>query len=137
MALLPFASLTATTNPRQLLTRTAQQVSTIESVQQRREVGAYAQLLAGLRFEKTLIRQLFRESTMQESVIYQDILQEGKQAEALALVLRQLNRRLKAVMPNEIQSQVKTLSLSQLEDLGEALLDFSSIDDLLQWLETR
>jgi predicted transposase YdaD len=31
-----------------------------------------------LRFEKDVIQQLFREEIMQESVIYQDILQKGK-----------------------------------------------------------
>ncbi|WP_446390131.1 hypothetical protein [Coleofasciculus sp. B1-GNL1-01] len=53
-----------------------------------------AEILAGLRFEKALIRRFFREDIMRESVIYQDILQQGRQQEALSLVMRQLNRRL-------------------------------------------
>ncbi|NEQ18631.1 MAG: hypothetical protein F6K28_00440 [Microcoleus sp. SIO2G3] len=48
-------------------------------------------ILAGLRFEEDLIRQLFREDIMRESVIYQSIRQEGKQEglkqEALTLTL--------------------------------------------------
>lgn len=61
-----------------LSNQVAQRVSTIESAQQHREASAYVQLLAGLRFNKTLIRQVFREDIMRESVIYQDILQEGE-----------------------------------------------------------
>jgi predicted transposase YdaD len=51
-ALLPLASLAATSVPEQLLTQVAEQVGKIESTQQRQQVSAYTQLLAGLRFEK-------------------------------------------------------------------------------------
>jgi predicted transposase YdaD len=69
-ALLPLITLTATECPVGLLQQVAQQVSTIESSQQRQELSAYAQLIAGLRFEKALIRQVFQEGIMRESVIY-------------------------------------------------------------------
>jgi predicted transposase YdaD len=46
----PLTTLAATQSPEQLLNQVAQRVSTIESTQQRRESSAYAQLLAGLRF---------------------------------------------------------------------------------------
>ena len=49
------------------------------------------------------------------------------------LVLRQLARRVGNVSP-ETQARVKTLSLAQLEELGEALLDFTSLADLEGWL---
>ncbi len=32
--------------------------------------------------------------------------------------------------------QIQTLALTQLEELGEALLDFSELADLLAWLQT-
>jgi hypothetical protein len=35
------------------------------------------------------------------------------------------------------RSQVQSLSLSELEALGEALLDFSALSDLLGWLGDR
>jgi hypothetical protein len=53
----------------------------------------------------------------------------GKQS----LVLRQLNRRIGAIAP-ETETKVRELSLSRLEELGEALLDFSQPSDLNQWL---
>jgi len=110
IALLPFATLAAATNPEQLLSRVAQQVSMIESGEQRREIATRAQLLAGLRFNKTLIQQLFRGESMRESVIYQDIFQQGEQQGEqkgeLKLVLRLLNRRL-GTIPADLQVQIQ------------------------------
>lgn len=78
-ALLPLAALARTDSPRALLERVASQIANIESIEEQRNVSACVQLLAGLRFEKNLIQQLFREEIMRESVIYQDILQKGLQ----------------------------------------------------------
>ncbi len=75
---------------------------------------------------------------MRESVIYQEIQQEakqeGRQEEGATLVLRQLGRRLSQVAP-EVRSQIQQLPVAQLEELGEALLDFSSAQDLTAWLQ--
>lgn len=117
----------------------------IEGRDERQNISACVQVLAGLRFPKNLITQLFREEIMQESVIYQDILQKGvqqglqqgeergKKQEALELILRQLTRRFAAIEP-EVQQQIRSLSITQLEDLAEALLDFSSQSDLVDYL---
>ncbi|WP_139294421.1 DUF4351 domain-containing protein, partial [Microcystis aeruginosa] len=35
----------------------------------------------------------------------------------------------------ELSPKIRSLSLEQLENLGEALLDFQSLQDLEQWLE--
>jgi predicted transposase YdaD len=75
---------------------------------------------------------------MQESVIYQDILQKGeergKKQEALQLILRLLTRRFAAI-GSEIEQQIRTLSITQLEDLAEALLDFNNQNDLVNYLQ--
>ncbi len=77
---------------------------------------------------------------MRESAIYQEILQtgrqEGRQEEGATLILRQLTRRFGTLEP-ELRAQVLQLSIAQLEELGEALLDFSSMQDLIGWLQTR
>ncbi len=85
---------------------------------------------------------------MRESPLYQEILQEGvqqglqqglqqgKQEEAVAIVLRLLLRRLETVEP-ELQLRIQQLSSTQIEELAEALLDFSTKQDLLLWLETH
>ena len=60
--------------------------------------------------------------------------QSGALKEAQALILRQLMRRIGSLAP-DMQAQVQTLSLTQLESLSEALLDFAEAGDLVQWLE--
>ena len=71
---------------------------------------------------------------MRESAIYQEILQEGRQEGETLLVLRLLTRRF-GTLSLELRSQIQQLSIEQLEELGEALLDFSSIRDLTDWLQ--
>jgi len=79
-ALLPLAPLTATNQPQVLLQQVVEQVNQLEPTQ-RSEISAYTQILAGLKYRKELIKQLFREGMMRESVIYQEILAEGEQRE--------------------------------------------------------
>ncbi|MBD6619368.1 DUF4351 domain-containing protein [Komarekiella sp. 'clone 1'] len=145
-ALLPLATLAATTQPQALLQRVVGKVNQLEP-KQRPEISSYTQILAGLKYNKDLIRQLFREGMMRESVIYQEILaegeqrgeqrgrQEGRKAEGQLLILRQLTRRV-GELPQEVRSRIETLSLEQLENLGEALLDFQAIADLEAWFST-
>ncbi|MBD2346514.1 DUF4351 domain-containing protein [Anabaena subtropica] len=143
-ALLPLAPLTATTQPQILLQQVVQQVNQVEETK-RPEISAYTQILAGLKYKKDLIRQLFREGMMRESVIYQEILAEGEQIgerrgeqigeqRERSLVLRLLTRRV-GELPQDASDRIATLSLEQLENLGEALLDFTSLADLLLWLD--
>jgi hypothetical protein len=60
-------------------------------------------------------------------------LQQGKQQEAFALIIRLLTRRFGVLTP-QLQERIQSLSVNQLEDLAEALLDFTSIADLEAWL---
>ncbi len=77
---------------------------------------------------------------MRESVIYQDILQqglqqgrrEGKQEGEVDLITRELTRRLGEVESLLIE-RIQELSLDRLEELGVALLDFSRVADLMAW----
>lgn len=50
------------------------------------------------------------------------------------LVLRQLKRKL-GNLSDQIEVRVNALTLNQLEELGEALLDFSTLANLAEWLE--
>ncbi len=58
---------------------------------------------------------------------------KGRQEGELNLVVRLLHRRL-AGLPASIEQQVRGLPVSDLKKLGEALLDFSSLSDLRNWL---
>ncbi|MDJ1183971.1 Rpn family recombination-promoting nuclease/putative transposase [Roseofilum casamattae] len=154
--LLPLATLSKTEEPRRLLEQVVNQIATIEESSEQANVRACSQILAGLRFDKTLIGQLLRTEMMRESVIYQEIYQDGRQEgiqqglqegllegiqqgqrrEAVSFVTRQLTRRVGA-LSLELQEQFQSLSLESLEDLGEALLDFTDVDDLVGWLRDR
>ena len=59
--------------------------------------------------------------------------EEGRQEEAASLVLRLLTRRFGEV-PQNLAQQVRELPIDDLEALGEALLDFQSLSDLVNWL---
>jgi predicted transposase/invertase (TIGR01784 family) len=137
VGLLPLAVLARTDSPESLLSQVAAQVDMIEEPSQQRNISACTQLLAGLKYNNNLITSLLREELMQESVVYQRIIrqgiEQGKREEALSVVMRLLPRRIGIVAP-ELRSQIEDLSLTQLEDLSEALLDFSTSSDLTKWL---
>jgi len=63
----------------------------------------------------------------------QEGLQEGRQEEAANLVLRLLTRKL-ANLSETMVKRVKKLTIPQLENLGEALLEFTQIGDLETFL---
>lgn len=63
-------------------------------------------------------------------------LQRGRQEGAFALVMRLLNRRFGA-QSEQLSSDIGKLSLEQLEEMSEALLDFTKIGELESWLRTK
>jgi len=139
-ALLPLAPLTKTNSAPGLLSQVGTEIAKITNVATRQNTAAYTEILAGLRFERNLIRQLLSEDIMQESVIYQDILQKGEikgeQKEAFRFLNRQLNRRFGEISLPIIE-KMRLLSTEQLEILGEEFLDFSAISDLVTWLDRQ
>ena len=59
--------------------------------------------------------------------------QQGRQAEAAAMTLRQLQRRCGPLSPDQ-QTRIQSLPLADLEALADALLDFHGAADLSAWL---
>ncbi|NER24918.1 MAG: DUF4351 domain-containing protein [Symploca sp. SIO1C2] len=72
--------------------------------------------------------------------VYQEGLEtgneQGREQEGQTLVLKLLSRKV-GKLPPKLESQVKALSLEGLEELAEALLDFSTLDDLSAWLQNH
>ena len=157
--LLPFAVLSQTEDPVATLQEVYQRLQALPlegSLEQ--NLTASTTILAGLLLDQELVRSILRRDTMRESSVYQAILAEGRQEglqegrqeglneEALKLVLRMLRRRLRLlpsgtialdatqVMPRELELRLEKLPLLQLEELGEALLEFEAIEDLIHWL---
>lgn len=60
--------------------------------------------------------------------------EKGRKEGEQAIILRQLSRRFGELLP-QVRARVKSMNSTQLEVLGEALFDFTSIDDLNNWLE--
>lgn len=83
---------------------------------------------------------------MQESVIYQELREEAREEARRevreevrlegerSLIFRLLTRKVGEV-PVGTKLQIESLDLAQLEELGEALLSFATLDDLRNWLE--
>ena len=66
---------------------------------------------------------------MQESVIYQDILQKGEQR----TIIRLLNSRFGEI-DSSLLNSIRMLTIEKLDNLADSLLDFSEISDLVTWL---
>lgn len=60
-------------------------------------------------------------------------LQQGLGQGAASIVLRQLQRRLGELKPSVV-ARIEAMPLEKLEQLSEALLDFTSTKDLNRWL---
>jgi predicted transposase YdaD len=73
--------------------------------------------------------------TLQQTRVYREIKEEGRlegvQREK-SLILRQLTRRV-GELPQQVRDRIESLPLEQLENLGEALLDFQGMADLEVW----
>jgi predicted transposase YdaD len=87
--------------------------------------------MLGITFEETrLYRELKAEGQRERR-------EEGRQEATIALVMRLLHQQLSQELSSELRSQLSNLPLPVLEDLSEALLDFSTLADLQTWLEAQ
>jgi predicted transposase/invertase (TIGR01784 family) len=77
---------------------------------------------------------------LEQTRVYQDAKADGKIEGKIegeqALVLKQLTRKL-GTINLEIKARVNSLKSEQLESLGEDLLDFTQMSDLLAWLDVN
>jgi len=88
------------------------------------------------------IETMFALSDLRQTRVYQEAMeegevkgrQEGRQNEAKTLLVRQLSKRFGKLTDRQ-EMQISELSVEELEELGEALLDFASITDLDGWLQ--
>lgn len=143
--LLPLAVLAQTNQPEELLSQVAQSIDRIEDKRKQSNIAACVELLAGINYSEDLIAMYLQEDILQESVIYKKIINEGikqgieqgiergAKSEAIALVNRLIKKRFGDIN-DDLETIIKSLSLEQLELLGESLFDFQSLDDVSVWL---
>jgi predicted transposase YdaD len=88
---------------------------------------------------REVVEAMFSISELKQTRVYRDAMDEGRVEgqieEAQSLILRQLMRRFGSI-DEATESQIRSLPLSRLENLSEALLEFSQPSDLKNWLET-
>jgi predicted transposase YdaD len=78
------------------------------------------------------IQTMFLLSDIKQTRVYQESMEEGE----TRLLLRLLSKQFGKISDRSIQT-INKLSLEQLEDLGESLLNFSVITDLDNWLQSH
>ncbi len=114
------------------------------------ELESLLGFFASFVLETELVQQIMRwdVTVLRESPWYLEIQQEsekvgeqrgrteGRAEGERSLILRLLTRRVGTIAPTT-ETQIRSLSLTQLEELGEALLDLSSSADLEQWLQSH
>jgi predicted transposase/invertase (TIGR01784 family) len=79
------------------------------------------------------IQAMFLLTDIKQTRVYQEARQEGRQVEASLMLKRLLSKRFGKLNDRRLEA-IDSLSLEQLEDLGEALLDFRDIAELDSWL---
>ena len=90
------------------------------------------------------IEAMFLVSDIKQTRVYQEAKQEGRQEGReegrqngeMILLIRQLSKRFGKLKDIYIEN-INSLNIEQLEMLGEALLDFTDINDLKTWLESE
>lgn len=140
--LLPLALLAKGESPKRILQQVADAINIIEDRREKSNVSACVQLLAGLKVDQNLINFYLSEELMQESVIYNSILekglqkgfQQGIQQGEVNLLLRQLKRRFPD-LTEAVEEGIKQLSIEQIKALSDAIFEFQETADLVQWLD--
>jgi predicted transposase/invertase (TIGR01784 family) len=75
-----------------------------------------------------------REEVKEE--VREEVKEEVRQTQTLEVAMRQLRRRIGDV-DRQLQERISQLSVEQLENLAEALLDFTTQEDLATWLRSN
>lgn len=73
---------------------------------------------------------------LEQSVIYQEIMQRGVPVGEVKLLLMMLEHRIGKLSPL-MQKRIKELPVPQVEALGKASYTFTSKDDLRGWLKQQ
>jgi predicted transposase/invertase (TIGR01784 family) len=134
LALMVLTTLDETQAPEEaktLVTRSRQQAPQKES-------DAIIELIATImvyKFEQMSqkeVETMLGITTIQQTRVYR----EAREEEAANIILRQLTKRFQSIPP-ETRDLISSLPLPVLENLSEAILDFSQLADLQPWLDAH
>jgi predicted transposase YdaD len=87
------------------------------------------------------IERMFGQDELKQTRFYQDVkaegitegIAQGRVEGEISLILRQLKRKIN--ISAKVEQKIRSLNIEQLENLGEALLDFNQESDVLNWLD--
>ncbi len=136
--LAPLAVLARSDEPVKLLREIAERVHNIQEPGLRSDSTAAAYILAGLRFDKTLLRSLFKEEIMKHSSTYQDLVETSEQRGVVlgALgVLKELVKHRFGQLPGTLEETLAKLDAPTLIQLSVAQSDLASLDEVSAWIE--
>lgn len=119
--LLPFAVLSQTPDRQETLRQVARQINNITDQRIQSSVAASTAIISGIALDKEIIQRLLRSEIMEESVIYQEILLEGKVkgiAEGKAKAINQIALKMLSFSVSlDLIAQFTGLTLKQIEKL--------------------
>jgi predicted transposase YdaD len=116
---------------RYLLTKSNQETSSLSS----QVIIEMITTIMMYKFEKLTLREVevMLGISLERSRAYREIKQEGIEQATFNLVIRLLTKRF-GELSAEIRSSISALPLPVMENLSEALLDFTNLNDLQIWL---
>jgi predicted transposase/invertase (TIGR01784 family) len=119
--LLPFATLSKTSDRAETLRQVAKQIENIADKQLQSSVAASTAIISGIALDREIIQRLLRSDIMKESVIYQDILSEGMaegKAKGKAEATNQIAlNMLRSNVAPDLVAQFTGLALKQIQKL--------------------
>lgn len=116
---------------RQLIGRAQRELTDVTSQQKLLELITKAIVYRFPKQSWEEIEAMLGISELRQTRAYQEAAEDGQRS----LIVRQLSRRF-GLSP-ELQAQIQGLPGAQIKELGDALLDFSSIEDLTTWLQSQ
>jgi predicted transposase/invertase (TIGR01784 family) len=116
---------------RYLLTKSNQETSSLSS----QVIIEMITTIMMYKFEKLTLREVevMLGISLERSRAYREIKQEGIEQATFNLVIRLLTKRF-GELSAEIRGSISALPLTVMENLSEALLDFTNLNDLQIWL---
>jgi predicted transposase/invertase (TIGR01784 family) len=119
---------------RHLLQRTEQETFTPEERSDIIDIVTSIMVYKLANLSRTEIKAMLGLDLTVEPRAIREAKDEGREEQTIALIIRLLTRRLGQEISEAIVSRLTLLPLPVLEDLSEALLDFTTLADLENWL---
>lgn len=117
--LFPFAVLSQTVDRVQVLQQVAQAIDQLDDQRVQSNLSASTYVLAGLILEKEVIRRILRRDLMQESVTYQEILEEGREEGSRVKAQQVAINLLNEGLPLDMIARATGMTIEEVQQLSQ------------------